>query len=279
MKKIVTITCFLCVALAMDAQIWLTQDKTLYFGNKTVADSYSLGRSGWWNMVNLRLLDWKHNAYNTPERFMIEMGDTTTSANISSTQPFVFGDTPYDTDIYAAVYTHGSSPSGPTAMASMNASGNNNVIATLRPVMTEADGRTVYTLDVASIEAACPDAVQTLPGGQKVYNYTKVLALVTAEAEALKQRVADQSEELALLKQSQTNTLYSENGTLHFSVPDGTQTAYVQLCNESGRQIRLVNVTGTGSLVLTDEDLPAGTGYASLLVDGSLAGTQRITLK
>ena len=105
------------------------------------------------------------------------------------------------------------------------------------------------------------------------------LQTMYAEAEALKQRVADQSEELALLKQSQRNTLYSENGTLHFSVPDGTQTAYVQLCNESGRQIRLVNVTGTGSLVLTDEDLPAGTGYASLLVDGSLAGTQRITLK
>ena len=278
MKKIITITCFLCAALAMDAQIWLTQDKTLYFGDKTMADSYSLGRPGWWNMVNLRLLDWKHNAYNTPERFMIELGDTTTSANISSTQAFVFGDTQYDTDIYAAVCTHSNVPSGPTSLS--NPEGRGNVIATLRPVITEVDGRTAYALDIASIEAACPEAVQTLPDGKKVYNYTKVLALVTAEAEALKQRIAAQSEELAGLKQTGTTSpLSCENGTVRFTLPEGTRTAYVQLCDPTGRQLRVIPAVGNGSIMLTGNDLPVGTGYASLLVDGSLAGTQRITLK
>ena len=52
MKKTIAITCFLCAAWAVNAQIWLTQDKTLYFGDKAMADIYNLGRPGWWNIKN-----------------------------------------------------------------------------------------------------------------------------------------------------------------------------------------------------------------------------------
>ncbi len=96
MKKTIAITCFLCAAWAVNAQIWLTQDKTLYFGNKTVADTCNLGRPGWWNMSGQWLLDWRTN---NNEVFMMELNNS--EASISSTQPFVFGDDQYDTDIYA----------------------------------------------------------------------------------------------------------------------------------------------------------------------------------
>ena len=270
MKKTIAITCFLCAAWAVNAQIWLTQDKTLYFGNKTVADTCNLGRPGWWNMSGQWLLDWRTN---NNEVFMMELNNS--EASISSTQPFVFGDDQYDTDIYACVYTHNGTPSGPSGPQDRG-----SIISTLRPVTTEVDGRTAYALDLASIEAACPEAVQTLPGGQKVYNYTKILSLVTAEAEALKQRIATQSEELAGLKQTRTTSpLSCENGTVSYALPAGARTACVQLCDPSGRQIRVIPAAGSGSIMLTGDDLPAGEGYASLVVDGTLVDTQKITLK
>lgn len=279
MKKTITIaiTCFLWAALAMDAQIWLTQDKTLYFGDKTTADTYSLGRPGWWNIMQRNGLDWTYNG-NT-----LSFDMDYYRLRIASNKPVKFGTDTWYSSLYLYYYEiYSYTPCEPTANTPVSRTGGTgDVISQLRPLATTTSEGTVYGLDVDRLATVCPEAVETMADGTRLVSTGTLIALLQQKTQALQSRIAAQSEELAELKQTATTgrSFYNDGQTLYFSLPEGTQTAYVQLCNESGRQIRKANVTGESRMDIGAGDLPAGEGYASLIADGTLVETIKINLK
>ena len=277
MKKTIAITCFLCAAWAVNAQIWLTQDKTLYFGDKAMADTCNLGHPGWWNIIQENGLDWSYSG----TTLSFDVGGS--GLNITANKPVKFGTDTWYSSIYLYNYMiYNYTPYEPSAGGPVGRStGSGDLVSQLRPLAYTTSSGTTYGLDVDNLASVCPEAVDTLPDGTKVANTGILLALLQQKTQALQSRIAAQSEELAALKQavSADRGLYCVGHTVYFSLPDGTRTAYIQLCDPSGRQIRMTEVTGETSITVSDSDLPTGEGYASLVVDGTLAGTQKITLK
>ena len=277
MNKITAIVCFLFATLAANAQIWLTQDNTLYFGDKMMAETYSLGRPGWWNVMQEKGLDWTYSG--TTLSFDMDYYNL----GIVSNKPVKFGTDTWYSSLYLYYYQiYNYSPYEATASNSVSRTEeSSDVISQLRPLATTTSEGSTFGLDVEQLAAVCPEAVETMPDGTKVVSTGMLISLLQQKTQSLQNRIAAQSDELTSLRQAANTDLsfYCDGQTIYFSLSEGVQTAFIQLCNESGRQVRIADVMGETRLNLNDADLPSGEGYASLVVNGTLVGTIKINLK
>lgn len=145
------------------------------------------------------------------------------------------------------------------------------------------------SLDVENLKQHIPEAVVDLDDDQKGLNYTAILPFLTIAMQELKTTIEQQQNEIdslqTLIKAQKSklgkNALSAEMSdnriTISYKLPKGAKTAYLQLCDERGLQLRIINISGTNSTSIHSDELPNGKGFYAIVVEGNIIETSSIT--
>lgn len=151
-----------------------------------------------------------------------------------------------------------------------------------------------------------PDAttIQTAPREKnadiiefKTLNYTELIPIMVKGMQELYVENESLKEEIALLKEivnklnNQTNvypkTAWVKQNTpnpvtassiIQYYVPDDVRSARILITNVKGQQLKVYNVSGTGSVRFNAGTLPAGTYNYSLVTDGKSISTKKLVI-
>ena len=148
-----------------------------------------------------------------------------------------------------------------------------------------------FGFDTESLSKVIPEAVVDLEGGQKGINYISVIPFLTKAVQELKTTIETQQEEVDSLQ----NLLKEKNQSLvanqlvsgktesakvvSYELPTNTGEAYLQLCDEKGKQIRMINILGTTNTIIKADELPTGNGFYVIIVNGNLISSDKINFK
>lgn len=145
------------------------------------------------------------------------------------------------------------------------------------------------SLDIENLKHYIPEAVVNLDDGQKGLNYTAILPFLTKAMQELKNTIEQQQNEvdsLQTLIEAQKSKLEkhalsaekSDNRiTISYKLPKDAKTAYLQLCDEKGQQLRIINISGTNSTSIHSDELPNGKGFHAIVVEGNIIEASSIT--
>jgi hypothetical protein len=148
-----------------------------------------------------------------------------------------------------------------------------------------------FSFDAESLSKVIPEAVVDLEGGQKGINYLSVIPFLTKAVQELKTTIETQQEEVDslqnLIKEKNqslvASQLVSEKAesakVVSYELPTNTGEAYLQLCDEKGKQIRMINILGTTNTIIKADEMPSGNGFYAIIVDGNLISSDKINFK
>lgn len=179
-----------------------------------------------------------------------------------------------------------------------------NIISNLRPLtisytegtdnsLQKSVPSTEYTLDINSLKKLIPHSVVNLNNDEKGINYEEIIPYLKKAIEQLAEKIDSQNCKIAtlqkdvytskqLIRQQSKTSCNNSNGeeTIYYQLPENIKTAYIQLCNEKGEQITLLDIIGTSSTTLTKELLGGSDkGFYSLIENGKLIEINKITLQ
>ena len=271
MRSISRLILLFCVSMTfqqMQAQIWLTSDSTLYFGEKDYNSTTDHGIRGWWNVNRYPGMYWS----NPGNKFLL--------LDVSSVNPRIAGSGNsiyfrYGTVYYDTIYVDRCiARSSSLAMANSDHPVN-DVVSMLKP-MRNATGE--YSFDPASLQQACPDAVKMLDGGEAGIAYEKFIPLLLRDIELLDKQTNTQGKDLERIQHTEDYEITPMNGSvlISYRLPSECREAYLQLCDEDGAEVKKVNISGTSALQLYSSELKTQNGYVSFVIDRKYRGTKKI---
>lgn len=139
------------------------------------------------------------------------------------------------------------------------------------------------------VETIIPEAVMTDDEGKKLINYTAVIPYLVEAIKDLQNQIEQLESEkgnnlsveepIAVLSQNTPNPSHGIT-TIPVEISQYTTSAFIQICNLQGIQIKKVNVTekGKSEVQINTSDMKAGIYMYSLIVDNKLINTRRMVV-
>lgn len=271
---------------AQAERITITDDSTMYWGEKF--ENYGPAqKKKWWNIDQSSGLFWEYQFMTSILHKYLKVSMLNNYPAISGTNDTIdFRNGNLYEDLYMDnLYLY------PSSMSFMQngTEGQDSVLhilSRLEPKATNVteNGKMAYTFDFESLASGFPAATVTDERGNKGISYAALLPVLLQGMENLNNRLERQQYVLDSLQSAKQD--YQPQGmktdavgSVSYKIPVTAGTAYLQLCDETGRQVRMVDVSGTEKMSVSREELPNGIGYYSLIVDGNLIETKKITLK
>ena len=136
------------------------------------------------------------------------------------------------------------------------------------------------------LEKVFPELVQTNEAGRKFVNYDGMIPVLVESIKELQITIEEQSQEIQMLKDAQSNTLmipnsnsklfqnvpnpFSKNTEIRFYLPENVVSANIYVYDMSGKQIKNVplNQRGNGSITINGGELIAGMYIYTMIADG-----------
>lgn len=269
-----------------NAQLWFKSDKSIYLGGPTTNRNLGI------NIYNLPGFYWQYG-----NSFM-KMDCTPANPRLAFSGDEVI----MNGYIYAQAFRI---PLNSMAVANIQTVyDGSSILNNLQPVKVSNESlqisaetknksvaKTVYVLNTESLEKVFPQAVKTAPNEQKYVNYTMLIPVLVSGIQELKTRIELQQHEIDSLREVKSlvlsinnclSSIYNSESAkyiLGYTLPATTKEAYLQICDNEGKQVRIINVVGTTKATILARDLNNNEGYCSLLVNGELVGTQKLTAK
>lgn len=139
------------------------------------------------------------------------------------------------------------------------------------------------------VETIIPEAVMTDDEGKKLINYTAVIPYLVEAIKDLQNQIEQLESEkgnnlsveepIAVLSQNTPNPSHGIT-TIPVEISQYTTSAFIQICNLQGIQMKKVNVTekGKSEVQINTSDMKAGIYMYSLIVDNKLINTRRMVV-
>lgn len=139
------------------------------------------------------------------------------------------------------------------------------------------------------METIIPEAVMTDDEGKKLINYTAVIPYLVEAIKDLQNQIEQLESEkgnnlsveepIAVLSQNTPNPSHGIT-TIPVEISQYTTSAFIQICNLQGIQMKKVNVTekGKSEVQINTSDMKAGIYMYSLIVDNKLINTRRMVV-
>ena len=274
-------------ALSQSDRITVSGDATMVWGVPSSEALYQIA-TGDWNIHQSKGLLWE---YSSPAYHFMK-------AEVSDSYPMISGSN--DTiafrngNLYETLYLKGlnyHNSSYLSLLGDLQENGSSrHILSQLQPVAVPlgTSGKVAYTLDAKSLITAFPAAVAQTADGNTGIDYGALLPLLLQGISDLNERIERQKQTLDSLNAQKGMAVKMTDNTLlkapskvaiTYDIPSEATSAFVQLCDTTGKQIRMADVLGTEKMTLTEGDLSSGVCYYSLIVDGTLIETKKITLQ
>ena len=267
-------------ASSANAQIWLQGDNDLYLGGNTTMYNHGINVKDfpgfyWQSNQTFMQLDMTnkhpHFSFSNNEVLMpstcysgnmLVLSDSLVKENVRTIQD---GD-----DILKALI--------PIAKVSKE-----SLYRPTNQLRASAKAKARFALDIESLQSNLPQCVTKLSKDMVAIDYTMLVPVLVNGIQKMQEQINSLQSEIDKMEKVQ-RTFYNTDilkmtrdagkgkYVVTYVLPEECKNAFLQVCDKSGKQVDILDVSKTNSAVLDDNEIGVDTGYVSLLIDGELAG-------
>jgi len=279
-----------------NAEVWLLSDslKSIYMGPVQTSRNFGL------NILNVNGLYWTGKNSSLFMQLCL-CTDKVRIAASNDTILFMNPATNVFNNIYVKeIYTQDQSFSS-ISMKKGNSLDALDIISKIAPIAyneksTDSHEKNILNerigVELPGLEKSIPESVITLDDTTKAINYNAILPYLTKAMQQLQGKINKQLSRIDSLKTNFESTssrlkikqisgdvmnFRNDNNVLHFDIPQNAKDAFLQICDEKGEQISIIDVKDVNGFTLHANDLSTKKVYCSLIVDDKYLGTKTIT--